>query len=340
MSSTTKVLAVIGESQHGKSSFINMISGTRDQAVGTGDGKSCTSELNPTKIRDHLRLYGNGETKINCDDLPGFGDTGMRMTNGQILESMKIRLAGLERRELDALLVFQSLAESRFELAKTFARLEEMFGPEISQSAIVILTKSDLVVCRDLKMKLSIIADILSPKNIPSVMWVNDSLDELIEETQKREQAASLRAILAQVRPYQMMNMREYERRVEERARQLMAQDKSNTVAFTITVPTSKIQMYKEIEAQNVPRVVSKYSEAQVKELALQQAHSQGFMKRDPREYEDYWRNQYRVAVSTVWVEVEKARVITALEAVVVTTQRHDIDHYRKIACKEMTAER
>jgi len=69
-----------------------------------------------------------------------------------------------------------------------------------------------------------------------------------------------------------MMNMREYERRVEERARQLMAQDKSNTVTQTVTVPTKKQQAYTVYEVEEVERYVPKYSEEEVKALAQRQA--------------------------------------------------------------------
>ena len=248
-------MGVLGESQHGKSSFINMISGTSSQRVGSGDGKSCTSEPHPVKFSDHLQLFGNSGAEINCDDIPGFGDTGLLITNRQILGRIKSKLAGLERRELDALLVFQSIAESRIELARTFSRIEEMFGPDILRSAIVIITKSDTIVQRQITAKMATITEILAGKNIPYVVWVNDSSDGPAEASQKEEQIASLRSALRQVRPYEMMGMTEYESLVKERAKVLMAQDTSNTMQVTFPVTTQEVEVYRDIEYNRVPRL-------------------------------------------------------------------------------------
>lgn len=264
-----KVLAVCGESQHGKSSFINKISGTNHEAVGSGDGKSCTFEPHKNKFPDHLHLFGNTPTEISCNDIPGFGDTDARVTNQKILVDMKDTLVKLGTKELNAILVFQSLAESTFQLGKTLSRIASMYGPDFVRSAIVILTKSDVLAPKEVTKRLSTILEIISPKGIPHVMWVNDSLDGPVEAAQAEEQEAALRTALARMQPYQMMGIEEYTRLVEERAKRMMAQD---IVLQSVPVKTQKIETYTETQVEKTRRTVQALSEEQVKALARLEA--------------------------------------------------------------------
>jgi len=140
-----KILAVLGQSQHGKSSFINLLSHSNSQAVGCNDGRSCTADIRSVRFPDCFELFGSQEIELRLFDVPGFGDSELRFTNKQILEGMKVTLAGLESRQFDGLFVFQSLAESTINLKGTLERIETMFGEKVYRSAIVIMTKSDLL---------------------------------------------------------------------------------------------------------------------------------------------------------------------------------------------------
>lgn len=208
-----------------------------------------------------MHLFGDEECLVNCDDIPGFNDTGMRIDNKSIMESLKIRLAGLERRELDAVLVVQSIAESAINLKDTLVRIERMFGPGIERSIIVIATKSDLAPPQYIEMRLNTIRGVISSKNIPYVLWINDSLLGPTPPHQKQQQVGELQAALQQVQALRMMEMEEYERFVEMRAKQMMEEDKSNIVHHTVQVPTTKCENYTETKDVSVPRVVKKYSD-------------------------------------------------------------------------------
>lgn len=140
-----KTCAVLGQSQHGKSSFINLLSGLNSQAVGCNDGRSCTVHIGSVRFPDRFELLGSSETELRFFDVPGFGDTELRFTNREILRGMKVTLAGLESRQFDALFVFQSLAESAINLKATLERIQSMFGERVYRSTRVLMTKSDLL---------------------------------------------------------------------------------------------------------------------------------------------------------------------------------------------------
>jgi hypothetical protein len=117
------------------------------------------------------------------------------------------------------------------------------------------------------------IDNICQSKSIPYVMWVNNSeeIGQISEET-LANQAAALRAALAAIRPFEMMEMEEYERLVEARAKEMMDKDPTNTVKQKLTVPTQKVHTYKEQETYTVPTIKRKYTDAEVTAKARQLA--------------------------------------------------------------------
>lgn len=64
------------------------------------------------------------------------------------------------------------------------------------------------------------------------------------------------------------MDMAEYERLVEQRARQMMASD---TVTTTVKIPTTRAEIAKTTVTEMVPTVKSVYTEEQVKRIALEE---------------------------------------------------------------------
>jgi len=292
MNSDFKILAVLGNTQHGKSSFLNLVSGSDSLRVGANDGRSCTSEIKSMRFRDWLRLFP-GDAELRCFDVPGYGDSELRVTNRQISDSIKLTLAGLESRQLDALLVFQSIAESAISLADVFSRAEAMFGPAILQSAIVIITKSDITSPTFIERRMKTIDGLCQGKDIPYLMWVNTSEDlRQLPEELLGNQAAGLREALASIQPFEMMAMEEYERLVEVRAREMMANDPTNVVKQKVSVPTQKVQTYKEQEVYTVPSIKWKYTEEEVKtkarELACREENKKAEVVATKRQVADF----------------------------------------------------
>lgn len=252
----------MGESQFGKSSFINMTSGGNTQKVGSGDGKSCTSQVTAVPFQDVLGIF-----QINAPlcflDIPGFNDTSLALSNEQILGSIKFYLAEKKYTQLDAVFVFQSAFESALRLAKLFDTVESLFGGTIVRSCVIIATKSDLVSARLLPRRRETIEGFAREKNVPVVWWVNDS-DEPVSIEDKRNQASCLNAALARVQPYNFSDMQEFERRIQQKAQELMRADPSNTVVTRVQVPYEVSVPYNENETyfERVNR--RKYTDQQV----------------------------------------------------------------------------
>ena len=296
-----KILAVLGQSQHGKSSFINLLSRSNSQAVGCNDGRSCTANIRSVRFPDCFELFGSQEIELRLFDVPGFGDSELRFTNKQILEGMKVTLAGLESRQFDGLFVFQSLAESTINLKGTLERIETMFGEKVYRSAIVIMTKSDLLNPQVMLKKRATVERICQEKRLPCLIWINNS-DELgpISSSQQATQISTLRSSLTTLQPYEMMDMAEYERLVEERARLMMARDTSNVVTKTVQVPTQRAVVTKEKETVMEQTLKQAYTEEEVKRRALEERERPENRKAEivlvTKEVDDF---EYQVLTST-----------------------------------------
>ena len=303
-----KIFAVLGQSQHGKSSFINLLSGCTSQAVGCNDGRSCTVNIHSVRFPDWFELLGSPETELRFFDVPGFGDTELRFTNRQILEGMKVTLAGLESRQFDGLFVFQSLAESSINLKGTLERIETMFGERVYRSTVVIMTKSDLLPPLVMSKKRTTVERVCQEKRLPCLLWINNSA-ELgdISSSQKATQISALRTTLPQLLPYEVMDMKEYEQLVKQRAKLMMARDTSNTVTKTVQVPTQRAVTTKEKEIVMEQTLKPVYTEEEVKRRALEE-------RARPE------NRRAEVMVSTKEVDDFEYQVITSTE----TVSNHD----------------
>lgn len=269
--SSFKICAVLGQSQHGKSSFINFLSGCNSQPVGSNDGRSCTIGIIPVLFNDAFELFEGENTELRFFDVPGFGDSEMRITNREILDKMKITLAGLESRQFDGLFVFQSLMESSINLKETLVRIECMFGEKVYRSVVVIMTKSDLVAPRALSKRVATVEHICQEKRLPCVQWINNSPDfGPVPPSQQTTQISALRSVVPHLRPYEMMDMAEYEQLVRKRAQLIMAKDTSNTVTHTVEVQTKHAEVFTEKQTVMVSTVKQAYTEEEVKAKALE----------------------------------------------------------------------
>ena len=256
-----KLFSVVGETNTDKSSFITMLSGQKSLRNGTGDGQSCTKQVSMVPFTDTLNVFNSSQLCVL--DVPGFNDTSLDITNRQILDSMKIVLAGCGSRKLDVLFIFQSVAESAIRLEKLFKNVESLFGPEILGTCVLIATKSDLLPEKDLELRKETIETFAGSKNVPVVWWVNDS-EVPASSQQKEKQVASLRQALARTRVYTMTQMELFESQVEEGAKSLVLNDPTNVVRTEVSVPYDEEIKYEVEERYTVPLVVRRYDEADV----------------------------------------------------------------------------
>jgi len=258
------VLAVLGPSQHGKSSFINFLSGLYSLKVGDDDGLSTTLEVQEVRAPDRFGLFQKG-AELRFLDVPGFEDTDLRISNDEISESIRFRLVGMESRKLDVLFVFQSIADSTITLKSTFSRAQQMFGDAILQSIIVVLTKTDLKESV-LQKRMKTVEETCRQEIIPYITWVNNSTESVIEEKQLKKQLAELKAALAKVKPYEMKLMKGYEEKVKQMAMEMMLIDPTNLIRQEVNVTNDVI--YYETETYEFPVIKPKFTDAEVQQEA------------------------------------------------------------------------
>jgi len=199
--------------------------------------------------------------------VPGYGDSDLRLQDEEISEKIRFRLVGMESRNLDVLFVFQSIADSTITLKSTFSRAQQIFGDEILQSTVVVLTKTDLKEPA-LTKRMKTVANICRPENVPYITWVNNSTESIIEDSQLNKQLAELKAALAKVKPYEMKYMEIFEKKVEQLAREMMDNDPTNNITKHILIPSQKVHIYNETVHLNYTTVQRAYSDEEVKRIA------------------------------------------------------------------------
>jgi len=293
--------AVLGPTQFGKSSFINCV-GSQALPVGNNDGQSCTAHVAALSIPDTLGLFGAG-TQAKCLDVPGFNDTSGVLSDKTIVEEVKLGLAGFGYKQLDALFVFQSLAESAFQLQKCLQVTETLFGPTILRSIVVIATKSDLLPEQVLAKRIETINSIVQKKNLLVVLWVNDSEENgCVPDEKKREQATQLRAAISRLQAYEITDMQEFASKVQVRAETMMRGDLSNVVQQSVTVPYDVLVKYEEDETYAVPVTQRKYPEAKV----IEEARRLQALKANKEPYEVTREEKETVTVPETYNDTQK----------------------------------
>jgi len=227
MSNSFKTIATLGLTQHGKSSFLNLISATDAFKVGQGDGRSCTSRIEVIKFPDWMLISGES-TEVRGFDSPGLDDPCMRITDEERKSHVQLTMGELGSRHVDVLFIIQSIAEASISLQNLFSRAEAIFGPNALQSAVVILTKSDIVTPQALMTKLRAVEEICSDKSVPCVLWVNCSWENgYVPISKLASQAIELRAAISNVQPCEVMSEDDFERvcqhRLSDKATQRVA---------------------------------------------------------------------------------------------------------------------
>jgi len=127
---------LFGPSRSGKSSFVNTAMNSNKAAVGAATGYSTT-----TNAANYIMTVKNSTT-INVLDTPGLYDNRLQLSNREVKKKVEIILLEHSKNDyLDAILVFETVADDKVELPRTLSNLEDILGSNYKSSVIVVLTK-------------------------------------------------------------------------------------------------------------------------------------------------------------------------------------------------------
>jgi GTP-binding protein EngB required for normal cell division len=213
--STTILLT--GQTQVGKSSFINLING--EKIAPTGKGLSCTLECNNYYIPLPAIC---GSQKVLFVDSRGWDDTNTHVSNNEIKEQMGTSLMKDQNAtQFSAILCFESLSADSIQLSKSLANLVDVFGTNVLKSTIVVLTKGDLLEPDEIELRIKLISKICTQFSVKAIVWNNKQKSMAIQKAVLESQLQDLKQTISQIIPYQTEEMKQFAKSVEDKAKKL-----------------------------------------------------------------------------------------------------------------------
>ena len=194
---------IIGPSQTGKSSFVNMIAGNKIAEVGSGNGISVTSGFQQYHIEFSPLLL----TSLILIDVQGFDDSKVTTSNEEIKEMMQMAMLNNEEK-IKGIIITESIAGDSMRLYSTLKALYEISGSQVKESIIVLATKSDMLEFYDSKYKE--IEKICRENNLQYLKWSSniDSKSDLSSQSTKLLEA------MKNISPFNPKWLKELEREI------------------------------------------------------------------------------------------------------------------------------
>jgi len=180
----------------GQSSLLSYIIGEDSPS---GDVKDCliyTKDLLFLSGGCCLRLF-EGTLELFCAEVPEFEDVEMSKQAGASIRSK------LEQRttKVEAVFIFQSLA-SDIKLERELVRAKLMYGSEVLNSIIAVITDPDLTPPEVVGSKMKAIDKLCTESCISWVIWSDDCSDTGHFSI---DQIVALRTALSTIRPYEIV---------------------------------------------------------------------------------------------------------------------------------------
>jgi len=317
------LILTYGPSRTGKSSFINTIMKAEVTPVGSFNNESTTISVN--SFEAILSSLPRNPTSLTIFDVPGKYDSKMRMTNTEIkrkIEETVLSISDTDR--LSAILVFEALPNQPTQLRSTLMDLEFMLGPEYRRSTIVVLTKADKISDpEELDGAKRTAEGICQENNVPFIYLRNNHRGFTLNDAQYNEQFDSLMDKINLLPPYLLREVQHYQRKINERAKQLELTLEKNKKTVQIEYETQ------ELESKIVPVQKSKVVFDIEKERCGGIAGWLGFTESTIKSRTEYYtENETRYHTETVTKTMD-----TEMEL------EYDVSYYLDMAKKEVLQE-
>eukprot|EP00347_Sterkiella_histriomuscorum_P018226 403346313 len=187
-------LITYGSSGAGKSSSINTIAGEERVQVGDGRGYSTTKQIRSVNIQ-------LPDCELNIQDSIGLNDNKHKLSNEKISE---LTIDFMLKADLDnaRFALFHSLANDNSDIKHSLFELESVFGKEIRNSTIVLLTKGNMA-GGFFDMRLQARAEECEQDlGLKWMLFDTEYLNEKFTDKQRKEQNNKLIEQLSKLKPY------------------------------------------------------------------------------------------------------------------------------------------
>ncbi|OMJ88640.1 hypothetical protein SteCoe_9335 [Stentor coeruleus] len=221
---SNRFVLLFGNTQVGKSTFINHLKGKIIALAGDESGRSTTTNVTFYLIGPSRILYPNDpeSSLLYLIDIPGLRDTALKITDEEILEAIKFKLFELNCDKLDAVLLFESVKSSAMALRTNLSQILKVFGKNIQQTILAIITKWDDIDEDEANAREKNLNNL---KNISFIKWINQTPDNELSTELKSNQYSLLVEYLSRLFPYRLEDMKRLDEECEKRAYQIREMD-------------------------------------------------------------------------------------------------------------------
>eukprot|EP01084_Bolivina_argentea_P139790 245881_1 len=241
-------VVIIGESQTGKSwtvcSLAHITGDERAKLVGDG---TRTSKTTIPKVYECD--FKENKIKLNIMDTPGFLDTKQRWDDKMITKSIANSMikARESQRDIDAILLSESLIGDREQLHENIKRLCVIFGPNVMKSIVVVALKPDAAKRANPKeytKSIDSIQSICIENSLPLLIYESKSESIYTENSKFVDQLKIL--INEKLEPYKLDDIADLAEILRKRAKEMYEEDDEYTTVTTTyqTVRKSENRRY------------------------------------------------------------------------------------------------
>jgi GTP-binding protein EngB required for normal cell division len=308
-------ILTFGPTRVGKSSFINTYSGQHLVDVGDERGISTTSVVSVYNVVP----VGRTAALTSIVDVPGLDDTRLEQSNKQIRHKIEIALLERFTCELDAVLVFQSLAGDSMTMLISLVQLQQLFGQEITTSVVVVFTKET-----NSAAKKSHYESVCNEIKVPFVYWRNSysTLEETFNLPQETlaDQIGNLLEKVSKVKKYDLEQVRQNAAEITRRATEMREKEPIEYETREVEVERDTVEEYLHpVERERV--VMRKVWDGDLGRILGK--------KRNEATVEKYWGNEVRY----------RTHRVTEKKQIQVQRPKKDLQYYLEIVKKEKVEE-
>jgi len=340
-----------GPSQAGKSSFHNILSNKQICEVGNGSGKSTTKKCTIYKILASALFPTEKQFIDTCGSL----DSDLSLSNDELRKMIvNTVLNDSMLDELDCILAFESLRGDSVNLKKTLESLRQMFGPNVFQTVIVMLTKGDAVDPAELSVRMTEEVKICNSYNVKYITWNNCNKGKSLTADQLSSQIMSLKTAMASVKKLKIQDIVNNQKWISDKAAELHRNNiTKQPVTSTILVPEQYTERVTEtryqdvVKTRQVPRTVEKIGYNQVRHVKKHRFlgivyDSDVWYENVPYKYNETVYDTVPYTVQEpyqVQIDVPRTRTVTKTVTNYIDKEKHPLDYYIPQARKMLAAQ-
>jgi len=244
-----KFVLVYGETQAGKSTFVNAILEEKRAESGSGNGQSVTAipSVHSKQFTKNVSNAIKNHFKLLMMDTPGNLDTQLRWSDDVILKNIQFAITSASKlNKIDVIFLAESLATDSMQLTRNLQKLTKLFGQKAMKSIVVLGLKPEMSkrMFEDDRRIRAVSAE-CRKLQLPFMVYESRS-----SQNSNNNQFKQFMAKLfdGSIQPYLMNEINQIRNKIEARAQKLMAEAPKQYKTVNFTVEKEVLEPYQTTE--------------------------------------------------------------------------------------------